>query len=617
MVRVPTHYVEIGDTTLDEMGLSDLVTSITYRSSIDTMDSAEIDLTYGTAMDKAYKLLTHGSSVQIYLGYVGESILPVFFGFLKGVQIDADKRQVKLLLASYFKLLGREEKSRNFEGQTVASIISMIASDYPNIEVGEIDNGDYTLTDTYQQDTTDLDALTNIARMTGMHLSLRPSSSRDSTLYLSLFSMGRETKPVEYDPIVYSPKSDQQNQLFNWHLKTFTPESNILGTDVSVSVQSVNPRYDHSTTYTTTPASTTVIQFSEEIVDPDNPGGDAFPILDNFVGTTVSNAPSEAVYGSSPMNMTPAEPDALFVAPGAGFANPGGTTPLGTSIPELITSEWEMQITTPSETIASTTSTYHGTDVVFVCFGETSTVHFSENVTNEEAQARIAEAIQNDSSFSFVVAKNCALADGEASLEVGQRRSILLNGFPLFGDAFSGDYVITAVSHTYARARGFTTTFACHKNSLEIPPEVVPGVGVGAQRSPCNEFWRIPISPKPFSDSGGIIQPCEGQLLWTRDFTSSLDYWGDPTGGIEVEPEYVDPFTFSNAPEYQTGDDPLAAIGILTGATPMTDRNTYLFGHGIDPYTGETIPYGSPGYNPDRVMGGNTAGSLSPFIETQ
>jgi hypothetical protein len=297
MVRAPVYYVEIGNTTLDDMGLTHLVSSITCDSSVDKMDIAEISFAYGHQLDEAYGLLTHGQSIQIYLGYASESIYPVFFGFISGVAIDASARTVTLKLASYFKLMDKEEKKRSFEGMTVAAVISAIVADYPNIEVGTIDNGDYVLTDSMTQDSTDLDALVNLATTTGMHLVLEPSPVTGSTmLRLSLYTLGRETKPVEFDEIVYNPNALQQNQLYNWHLKQFNPESSVLGTDVAVTVQSVNPRYATSTSY-------------EVVPDVNISAGISFPWGGGVLLEELSQPTPLALIPMAPM-----APDATFVA---------------------------------------------------------------------------------------------------------------------------------------------------------------------------------------------------------------------------------------------------------------------------------------------------------------
>lgn len=618
MVRSPIHFIEIGNKTFDDMGLSDLVTGIEVDSAVDMMDVARIQLTYGHKLDQAYELLTHGQSVRISLGYASEAVYPVFHGFIQGVKVKASERAVEISLASYFEKMNKDEKKRSFEGLTVAQVIDAIASDYDNISVGTVDNGDYVLTDFYCQDSTDLETLIMLSKKTGMHLSLEPSTQNGSKgLVLSLRALGVETKPVEYNTIVYNPDEAQQNQLNFWHLKEFEPESNVLGTEVQVQVQSVNPRYNVQTEYEYIPE--IALNFNLGLSIPyEVLNNELEPALGGLDVATNDLHDSDDIMLSS-MDYYSYDDSGYYV--GASAANqvyggvlggsdyqpkglPAGSYNVGEpSGPEVGTYNIDIDVKyhqQATQNLVSSTSTFMGTDVVFTCFGTTTTVHFSENVTNEEAQRRIAEAIQNDSSYSFVVAKGCVLADGEASLKVGQKRNIQLNDFPLFGPAFSGDYVITGVNHIYRRSgQGFTTTFTCAKNSLEIPPEVVPAVGIGASGSDGCEEYYFAIWPGPYGyaafnsntgmlTSGGFVMECGEYYQYTGEEpistpTSSLH---PPAYAVNWEQDFgLD--DFQNTSQEMFGWD--------AGVQSQID---YAVNNQLNPLTLQPAVYGDITYQP-------------------
>jgi len=600
MVRTPIHYVDIGNTSLEELGLSHLVSSIYVTSAVDMMQTAQLNFAYGHELDTAYSLLTHGEAVKIYLGYAAESNYPVFTGFISGLQINIDQRTVQVNLSSYFEAMNTEQKKRSFSGQSIFQILNSIADDYPNIEVGTIDNGDYILSDDYRQDSSDLDCLVNIARKTGMHLVLEPSPQVGSqTLQLSLFTLGREVKPVEYDEIVYNPDDTQQNQLFNWHLKSFKPTSTILGENVSVTIQSVNPRYAHTTTVqqgfdisVTLPINTLegggiVPRASAPLIQ------DETTSVNNYERTNptfIANGLSDNPYNTIPLLNyslhTSTDVSGEFTRT---FSQGGGRTLDHTPPTGWVStgeSPYSLDISLDDQYV--TTTSFQGTDVVFTCFGNTSTIHFSENVSNEDAQRRIAEAIQNDSGFSFVVAKGAQLADGEASLQVGQKRHITLHDFPLFGEAFSGDYVITSVSHVYNRSgEGFTTSFDCAKNTLEIPPEVHLAVGVGAGTISTPESYEKTGSPgtKPGPDVYGWMG-IGG--LGTDDIDPGAPYPyvdpANPTPSSEVAPQGFREFeawreeNFGSSVQatyaYRNNLDPVTLIPNVFGTPLFQDRDT-------------------------------------------
>ena len=550
MIRTPIWDITIDGQSIDEWGLRPLMDKISYDSEVGKFDTMEVDFLYGREMADAHLLLKHGAVVELFLGYKNEPYRRMMLGFIKGVKVRGSSKKVTLKIAGYLAGLGKGEKERSLSGKTVEQALNIILSDYDSLVAGTVMNGDQLINeDMTQTQQSDLEFLEGIAEMFGMFLKLEPSESA-GVWAISMYELGFESE-VQLRPYVMHPFHSQQNPDSHGHLEDFDPESNILGTDISVDVVSVNPIYRYSTSWVASdvgqddgaahsPASQFVSTHPNEIYFGGillGTGPPEFADLDlaNFspMGSDILDH-EELLLGISP------EPaDALYVARQDPLFPDG--------IPYAIGLDQETPICEPNPAYQTSlvpvqTRTVSGSYVVFECFGGISRVEFQENVSNEEAQQRIAEAILEGKGFNFVSVKGAKLNEGDPDLMIGQRRAITLNKYPLFGEAFSGEYLITSVSHTLSRSEGFETTFDGNANSLTIPPRPVSmATPVGGACFEEGPVWVIhpgmgPLSPLEMARmTAQVARNEDGEFVF--DYSAQLESMEN----LEAQSEVVYP----------------------------------------------------------------------------
>lgn len=123
-----------------------------------------------------------------------------------------------------------------------------------------------------------------------------------------------------------------------------------------------------------------------------------------------------------------------------------------------------------------------GSRIVYEIFGSVNQITFYENVDNDEAATIISNSLLEENQLQFVSSKNAELAEGDCEFRAGQYRNIILNDVPLFGDVFSGKYLVTKTEHVIGKDDSYTTRFDSNRSSLTPPPppEIpISGGGLG------------------------------------------------------------------------------------------------------------------------------------------
>lgn len=159
-----------------------------------------------------------------------------------------------------------------------------------------------------------------------------------------------------------------------------------------------------------------------------------------------------------------------------------------------------------------------GSRIVYEVFGSVNQISFYENVDNEEAASIISNSLLSENELQFVSSKNAELAEGDCEFRSGQYRNIILNDIPLFGDVFSGRYLVTKTQHTIGKDDSYSTRFDSNRSSLTPPPppEIPTGGSGGGGFSGDNGYryrlmfdsnglvggYRIHLDPNV---SGGVI----------------------------------------------------------------------------------------------------------------
>jgi len=475
MIRTPRWDITIDGDSIDNWGLRPLMSTLSFDSEVGKFDTMSVEFVNGRELADAHTLLKHGAVVELFMGYVGGSYSRMMLGFIKGVQIKGSSRSVVLKVAGYLAGLGRGEKERTLGGKTIVQAVNIILADYEALTAGTIMNGDQLVNDDMSQSgQSDLEYLEGIAEQFGMFLKLEPNEL-DGVWNISMYELGyaAEEHPK---PLVMNPRHNEQDPDRFAQLEEFDPESNILGKDPNVTVVSVNPIYRTSTSWV-----------APDIGDDDaskHTGGIGETGFLDFVPEgdyTDPNSPSTSyvippnyplgaseVFGGLALHDddTPDENDVI---------NPYQTVYYQDALFDIADGFTPDNPSGGSENLVPVqTRTVSGSYVQFECWGGTSRVEFTENVSSEEAQRRIAEAIVSGEGLNFVTVKGAKLNEGDADLMIGQRRAVALNSYPLFGDVFSNVYLITRVSHVIDRSSGFETTFDANSNSLTIPPRPVP-----------------------------------------------------------------------------------------------------------------------------------------------
>lgn len=496
--RGPRYDIRVGNKSLDDLDIRHLVSNVVCDREIGKFDSLQVEFIYGPELVKAHQLMQHGRVVELYLGYADTKLKKVMFGFISGVKIKGSTREVKINVAGYLASLNEGKKERVLSGKTLQQIVETILSEYESLCVGTIQNGDLVLaSDETQTSMTDLEFLEKVAAHFGMFIRLEEAKTAGAWC-ISMYELGKDVEK-HAKPLVMKPNTSQQDYRDYAHLREFDPESNILGLPVDVSIVSVNPEYRYETqTVLESPETTTEVLFGNinnesslfgQLATDDTPDVPPMPYQTQGVDPNLYAGGVVAGAHMTPMGLPsvmqgesqpgafgsflgtlqagsdgigqyvapPSEPVATYEAP-AGY---NGT-------PMLIT------VTTPAVYSTQENRIFEATTVVFSCFGEISTIQFAEDVSSEEALSRIADAIRNGEGFDFVVVKNAELAQGDPDLDLGQKRQVFLNDYPLYGEAFSGEYSITKVRHEINRGSSFTTKFSGSMNSLTIPVTPVP-----------------------------------------------------------------------------------------------------------------------------------------------
>ena len=125
-----------------------------------------------------------------------------------------------------------------------------------------------------------------------------------------------------------------------------------------------------------------------------------------------------------------------------------------------------------------------GSEIVATVFGERTTIHFYENVSDEQAAQIIADQLQQEDELSFVVAPDCQLSEGIPNLRVGDVRHVVCHGIRMFEKVFTGDYLVTGTKHKISSSSGYDTWVTMNMNALSVPPPPEGGFGGGGNGVP-------------------------------------------------------------------------------------------------------------------------------------
>jgi phage protein D len=241
MTKAPWFDVLMGDTTIDEMGLRNLVSSVECESELGKFGKAKMVLKSGPALEEAYALVKHGNITQITMGYVGGVIQKMFLGFLHATEPDFAQQTVTLHFQEYLKALDVGEKDRVLSGKTIEQVVRAVIADYAPLVVGTIDNGDTILSETISQSKkTDFKLLEEIASSFAMKWKLSPTET-SGVWAISLYNIDFEEDTSQYKSMYTFPDKEHQYNDKNIHLKNFKPKSNILsGVSSKITIESNN-----------------------------------------------------------------------------------------------------------------------------------------------------------------------------------------------------------------------------------------------------------------------------------------------------------------------------------------------------------------------------------------
>lgn len=232
-----------------------------------------------------------------------------------------------------------------------------------------------------------------------------------------------------------------------------------------------------------------------------------------------------------------------------------------------------------------------GSSIVYEIFGSVNTIHFYENISNEEAAQIIADSLSEENELRFVHASNGQLAEGDCELRAGQYRNVILNDFPLFGDVFSGKYLITKTTHTWGKQESYDTKFEASRSCLTPPPppELESGVGGGGSGRPPVIIRWMPngILMGWYASFGANNEVILGAEI-TEEQIRANSYWMEvisnygftgpiPIGGIRGN-------------SYQSGTMPFETGDVFTDI--MTVTPSVAFGQMVAPQS----PYSSEWY---------------------
>lgn len=581
MVHAPDCKVYIGGKTLEELGIRHLLNKVVFDRQAGKFDTMSIEFGDGPELAKSgLGLITHGNSVGLACGYPGQMINKGF-GFINGIEVDCNDRIVTLDVAGADKQLSRTERSRSMAGKTVSQAVADILSDYNNIEVGTIDNSDMQISESSSQsEQTDSEYLEDLAEKFGMYIKMTPVEGTGKWALNMKDIIGEreeQSNEVENKPVyVHNPGLEHQDRSQFRFLKEFSPKSSLNGIRPDVSVVSINPRHTTVTTLTQEGqwGNTLMVPGAphpvggEPLPDPESmePGPQNYEDMANAYNAH-ANAENTLQQAQNPLKRYIAQAQ-FGVAqrivevggPPAEYLPVGAVAGAGKALDEEIAAAQEAEEAAleayreeveyrapqyvPTEVIS-------GYEVVFKANGQQFTVELEEAADSESVQQRINEAILNDSGANFVVAEKTVLEEFDPTLTLGETRQFIINDYPVWGDMFTGSYIVKAEHIEYERGNGLTQDIDVSRNDITVPPipdAVATGAGEEA-KDKGSAVWS-------WQKAVGLLYRAEGRA-------PEESYRGDgvdvPFGGnIPVEYEdaatIAEPHAFEDAPSpYVTG----------------------------------------------------------------
>lgn len=139
---------------------------------------------------------------------------------------------------------------------------------------------------------------------------------------------------------------------------------------------------------------------------------------------------------------------------------------------------WGARPPTPPQPVERTQ--VMGYEVTFQCFGQTARLELDSAPTEEAVKQAIAEALVESGGYKFIAAENIPLREARPELKVGTVREFIINDFPIYGDMFSGEYLITGEHIEYDKGAGLEQTLKANKNNLN-PPDIPDPLATGVQ----------------------------------------------------------------------------------------------------------------------------------------
>jgi len=252
-----------------------------------------------------------------------------------------------------------------------------------------------------------------------------------------------------------------------------------------------------------------------------------------------------------------------------------------------------------------------GSRIVYEIFGSVNQITFYENVDNDEAATIISNSLLEENQLQFVSSKNAELTEGDCEFRAGQYRNIILNDVPLFGDVFSGKYLVTKTEHVIGKDVSYTTRFDSNRSSLTPPPppEIpISGGGLGFTGGDGYRYrlifdsngltcgYRIHLDPNV---SGGVV---------LDSYMSPAEVMAIPFLAGQVAAHGTLAYQFT-----QTEDGFQPSINPNLYTTPSTGVNPDMewgldFQFAVQPRPLVNPPYdptGSLGYSSDSLYGTN------------
>lgn len=255
-----------------------------------------------------------------------------------------------------------------------------------------------------------------------------------------------------------------------------------------------------------------------------------------------------------------------------------------------------------------------GSRITYEIFGAVNQITFYENVSNEEAASIISNALLSENELQFVTSKNAQLVEGDCEFRSGQYRNIKLNDVPLFGDVFSGRYLVTKTQHIIGKNESYITKFDANRPSLTPPPPPeIPVGGSGGSSFSGGSGYRYRL----MFDSSGLVGGYRIHLDPNVSGGVVLDSYLSPAEVMAI-PYLASQVAMHYTPAFQlTQTEPgFQQIGFPNGAfyTPANAVDPDLiyapdFQFSVQPQPLENAPYDPTGtlqYQTDTLMGTNT-----------